>query len=72
MIADNLALSYAAILSVSAGLVAEQSYARKLAKYSELAISHIFVPIAIESFGPICTEALTFLSELGRRMSVVT
>ena len=71
-IADTMAPSYAAISSVSARLVAEQSSARKLAKYSELAINHIFVPIAMESFGPICAEALTFLSELGRRISVVT
>ena len=35
-------------------------------------ISHIFVPIAMEIFGPICAEALTFLSELARRISVVT
>ena len=26
----------------------------------------------MESFGPICIDMLTFLSELGRRMSVVT
>ena len=26
----------------------------------------------MESFGPICAEAITFLSELGRRISVVT
>ena len=26
----------------------------------------------MESFGPICAEALTFLCELGRRISVVT
>ena len=26
----------------------------------------------MESFDPICAEALTFLSELGRRISVVT
>ena len=71
-IADTLAPSHAAISSVSAGLVAEQSSARKLAKYSELAINHIFVPIAMESFDPICAEALTFLSELGRCISVVT
>ena len=67
-----MAPSYVAISSVSAGLVAEQSSARKLAKYSELAISHIFVSIAMESFGHICVEAFTFLSELGRRTSVVT
>ena len=69
---DTMAPSYAAISSVSAGLAAKQSSARKLAKYSELAISHTFVPIAMESFGPICAEALIFLSELGRRTSVVT
>ena len=50
-IADTMAPSYAAITSVSAELVTEQSSARKLAKYSELAINHIFVPTAIESFG---------------------
>ena len=67
-----MAPSHASISSVSAGLVAEQSSARKLAKYSELAISHIFVPIAMQSFGPVCAQALNFLSELGRRISVVT
>ena len=67
-----MAPSYAAISSVSARLVAEQLSTRKLAKYSELAINHIFVPIAMESFGPISAEALTFLSELGSRISVVT
>ena len=67
-----MASSYAAISSVSAGLVAEQSSAHKLAKYSELAISHIFVPIAMESVGLTCAEALNVLGELGRRISVVT
>ena len=71
-IGDTMAPSYAAISSVSAGLVAEQSSARKLSKYSELAISHIFVPIAMESLGPICAEAISFLKELGHRISVVT
>ena len=71
-IAHTMTPFYAAISSVSTGLVTEQSSARKLAKYSELAISQIFVPIAMESFDPICTVALTFLSELGRRTSVVT
>ena len=71
-ISDTMAPSYAAISSVSAGLVTKQSSARKLTKFSELAINHIFVPIAMESFGPVCAEALIFLSELGRRISVVT
>ena len=71
-IVDTMAPSYAAISSVSAGLVAEQSSTRRLAKYSELAINHIFLLIVMESFGPMCAETLTFLRELGRRISVVT
>ena len=71
-IADTMAPSYVAISSVSTRLVAEQSSASKLSKYSELVINHIFVPIAMESFDLICAEALTFQSELGRRISVVT
>ena len=71
-IADTMAPSYAVISLVSAELIAEQSSARKLAIYCELAINHIFVPIAMESFGPICAEAPTFLRELGRPISVVT
>ena len=59
-----MAPSYAAISSVSAASFAEQSSVRKLTKYSELAISHIFVPITMESFGPKCAEALTFLVNL--------
>ena len=69
---DTMLPFHAAIFVSFAGLVDEQSSARKLAKYSELAISHIFIQIAIESFGPICAEALTFLNELERCMSVVT
>ena len=64
IIADSMAPFYATISSVWAGLVAEQSSARMVTKYSELAISHIFVPIAMESVGPTCAEAHTFLSEL--------
>ena len=59
-IAETMTPSYAAISSVSAGLVEEQSSALKLAKYSELAINHIFVPIAMESFGPIMCKSTHF------------
>ena len=55
-VADTMAPSYAAISSVSARLVEEQSSALKLTKYSGLAISHIFVPIDMKSFGPIYVQ----------------
>ena len=58
-IADTMVQSIAAIFSVSSGLVTDQSSAHKVAKHCELAIRHIFVPIAMEYF-----EALSFFSEL--------
>ena len=64
-IAGTMAPSYSTILTISSGLDAEQSSARKLTKYSELVISH-------NCYGHIRAGALTFLSEFGRRMSVVT
>ena len=71
-IADTMAHSYSQISSISAGAVAERSSTRKEEKYSELAKSHIFVPIAIETLGPICSQGLSFLRDLGRRMSAIS
>src|SRR5277367_2761178 len=34
--------------------------------------THFFVPVAIETFGPWNEEGLNFISELGRRTSLVT
>ena len=67
-----MAPSYATISPVSAGIVAEQSPPRQVAKYNELAMGHIFKLIAMESFGPKCSEALTFLKDRRRCMSEVT
>ena len=58
--------------SQQAGGAAESAADRKDIKYSELARSNIFVPIACETLGPISSKALYFLSELGRRITSVT
>ena len=52
-------------------LFAEQLSASKLAKYSELAISLIFVPIDMCSLLVLYVQKHS-LSKLGRRMSVIT
>ena len=41
---------------------------RKVVKYQTLAVYYTFVPIAIETLGPMGPEAKTFLLELGRRL----
>jgi len=41
----------------------------KTSKYSQLAQTYIFMPIAVETLGPMNKAGFQFLSELGRRIS---
>ena len=68
-VADTLAASYCAISTTAAGAVAEAAASRKTAKYASIASTHIFVPIAVETMGPVCAEAESFLTDLGRRLA---
>ena len=45
---------------------------RKVSKYAGLSASHLFVPIAIETLGPINEAGHSFLSELERRLSTIS
>jgi hypothetical protein len=58
--------------SVTAAAVAESAASRKETKYATLSTTRIFIPIALESLGPIGSKATSFLKELGRRLSVST
>ena len=46
--------------------------ATKNRKYESLAVSKIFIPLAFETYGPICSEGITFLEELGRRIASIS
>jgi hypothetical protein len=67
-----MAQSYITQSSQSAGNAAESASSRKEMKYSELARSHLFVPLAFETMGPICLKGRAFLQELGQRLTTVT
>lgn len=71
-VADTLAVSYLPVTSVTACGAAEIAASRKENKYTELAVNHTFVPLAFETLGPMCSRALTFLRELGRRIAQET
>jgi hypothetical protein len=71
-VADTTAASYLQLTSVSAGSAAESAAVRKEAKYVELSQRYEFVPVAIESHGAYSKSALSFLSDLGRRITAVT
>jgi len=67
-----VATSYLHLTSVSAGDAAENAAEKKHAKYAGLAASYTFLPLAFESLGPINEDGLSFLSDLGRRISVIS
>jgi hypothetical protein len=54
------------------GKVANKAERKKTEKYAELATWCQFIQIAIETRGPIGTEATSFLQELGRRIVAIT
>lgn len=66
------AASYVHLTSTTPGGAAELAAARKTAKYATLPASHSFVPIALETLGPINEEGTEFLTELGRRLTVAS
>ena len=69
---DTLAASYLPSTSTAAGNAAEIATARKDEKYAALSTNYNFVPIAIETLGPISVRATAFLRELGRRLYLAT
>ena len=62
---DTMAPSYTAFATREAGVVAKEA---ESARYSHLERSHYFVPIAVETFGAFCSEARSFLRDLGHRI----
>jgi hypothetical protein len=71
-VTDTLATSYLPSTATTAGSAAEMAATRKESKYAELSVTHTFIPIAMETLGPVSNKALTFLRELGRRLTRVT
>ena len=66
-----MAASYIPATAAEAGGAAELAATRKHVKYSELEKRYIFVPVAVETLGPLNNEGLDFISELGRRLTLV-
>jgi len=63
------AVSYLNSFAREAGAAAEFAASRKTAKYVNLAASHLFFPIAVETQGPLNEEARQLLCDLCRRIS---
>jgi hypothetical protein len=71
-VVDTLAASYVLENATEAGRAAEKAATRKLSKYLDLQRTYLFVPLAVETMGPINNEGLAFVSEIGRRLSKIS
>jgi len=69
---DTYTDSHLADTASTAGAAADKAASNKVAKYKQIANSHIFVPVAIESAGTWNHQAVELVQELGRRMTAVT
>ena len=64
-----MADSFLAAASHAAGAVAEQAADRKCLKYTELSATYEFQPVAVETHGPLSVSSVSFLVDLGRKIS---
>jgi len=68
-VCTTVAASYLTVASHTAGAVAEQAADRKCSKYTELFSTHDFLPVAVESHGPLSDITTSFLEELGSKIT---
>ena len=58
-----------AAASHAAGAVAEQAADRKRLKYPEMSATYEFRPVAVETHGPLSVSSVSFLVDLGHKIS---
>ena len=69
---DTYAESHIADTVSTPRAAAQQAAQHKIAKYSKLASTHMFYPIAIETAGTWDDMAIELVQEIGRRTTVIT
>ena len=69
---DTLAVSHRPLTSSTIAAAAERAALLKHIRYAEIKAVYEFIPVAIETLGPINNEGLAFLTDLGNRLSAVT
>ena len=71
-VSDTYAASHIKMTAISASAAAEKASNNKRVKYNDLATTHIFVPIAVETSGAWRSQSAQFVEDLGRRITAVT
>ena len=68
---DTYAQSHINDTSIQAGTAADSATAAKKAKYIDIATTHMFNPVAIETGGPWNLKAIELIQEIGRRITLI-
>ena len=71
-VVDTLAPSHISDSATTAGSAAARAEVMKTSKYTDISITHTFIPLAFETLGSWGQQCDGFVRELGRRLSVVT
>src|SRR6218665_878193 len=69
---DTLVPSYLQATAATAGAAAEIADARKTKKYQDLLNTHHFIPLDMETLGPINETGITFVADIGRLLTQAT
>ena len=69
---DTFAASHLAQAAREAGAIAALAEERKKAKYLDLARTHHFVAVVVETAGAMGSDALDFFADIGSRVKAVT
>ena len=71
-VVDTLVSSYVSVTAARVGGAADAAAKRKSLKYASITNTHIFVPVAIETLGPICSRGLSFLVDISNRLAAIS
>jgi len=65
-VVSTTAESYIAAVARGQGEMVEMAVTRKFQKYSKLSMAYMFLPISVETLGPVSDSAYEFFKILGR------
>ena len=68
---DTYAQSHVNDTSIQAGTAADSAAAAKKAKNIDIANTHMFIPVAIETDRPWNVEVIELIQEIGRRITLI-
>ena len=68
----TIAQSYLPVTAGTSGGAAEAAAERKTLKYVQLSQTYMFIPVAVETMGPMNSAGLKFVSDIGRRITKVS